>query len=124
MLITTMGFLLASQSSFLLASQSSAEHALPLDDPINATRVLVSYYSDSGWTKALAEEVAAAVSASPDTRVQLTRTNETSCADMLGADGIIFGSPVYMGTMASEVKALIDKIQKVGGSSSLIGFAR
>jgi NAD(P)H dehydrogenase (quinone) len=102
-----------------------------------SSTILISYFSVSGWTKALAEEVAKGCINSSSATVLFRRTNETTCNDILSADGIIMGSPVYLGTMASEVKAVLEKIQlecvgypsdalrnKVGGAFATGGHVR
>lgn len=90
-----------------------------------AATVLIVYYSRSGNTKKMADFVAQGA-ASQGVEVELKEVTETTIDDLLAADGIIMGSPTYYGTMAWEMKKLIDdsvryhgKLKgKVGGAFS------
>jgi len=94
-------------------------------------KLLIVYYSRSGNTKAMAELIADG-SRSAGAEVELKTVADTNVDDLLAADAIIMGSPTYYGTMAAEMKKLLDdsvsrhgKLEdKVGGaftSSANIG---
>ncbi|MDW7711029.1 MAG: flavodoxin family protein [Deferrisomatales bacterium] len=70
--------------------------------------VLVSYSSRSGNTEKLARAVARGAEAE-GAAVSLKRAAETTKEDLLAADGIVLGSPVYFGTATAEMKDLIDR---------------
>ena len=70
-------------------------------------RVLVVYYSRSGNTEAMARLVAEGVE-SGNVEVECKKVADTSVDDLLAADGIVLGSPTYYGTMAAEIKKLLD----------------
>ncbi|MBU2617567.1 MAG: NAD(P)H-dependent oxidoreductase [Euryarchaeota archaeon] len=70
-------------------------------------KVLVTYYSKTGHTEELAKAVAEGVREAGGTAA-LKKVSEVDVAELPTYDGIIIGSPVYFGTMASEVKKLID----------------
>lgn len=72
-------------------------------------QVLVLYYSKSGNTKKLAEAIAEGVLQVADATCILKSVSEVSKEDFLSSDGIIAGSPVYFGTMASELKEIFDR---------------
>ena len=72
-------------------------------------QVLVMYYSRSGNTKKLALEIAKGVEEVEDVKCVLKSVSEVTKEDFVDSDGIIAGSPVYFGTMASELKEVIDK---------------
>lgn len=72
-------------------------------------KVLVVYYSRSGNTRAMAEHVAAGCREVPGVQVDLKPVADVTPDDLLGYDGIIMGSPVYYGSMAAELKSLIDE---------------
>ena len=72
-------------------------------------QVLVMYYTKSGNTKKLAEEVARGVQEVKDVTCLLKPISEITGEDFLVSDGIIAGSPVYFGTMAAEMKEIFDK---------------
>jgi len=72
------------------------------------SRVLVVYYSRSGNTKRMAEVIAKGV-AGGGVDVDLLPVGDVTPDDLLDYDGIVMGSPVYYGTMAAEIKQLIDE---------------
>ena len=77
-------------------------------------RVLVGYYSRSGNTRKLAETVAAAIEAGGHA-VDCKEVGDIEVDSLTGYDGIILGTPVYYGTMAAEVKKLLDESVKLHG---------
>ena len=94
--------------------------------------LLICYYSRSGNTRKMAEKILQGAETVHGVDVSLKKCKETSIEDLLGADGIIMGSPTYFGVMAAETKDLIDRsvkyfgkmVGKVGGaftSSGAIG---
>ena len=95
-------------------------------------KVLISYFSKSGNTKAMAQHIKEGLDALGDVDVVLKKVQDTKIDDLRSSDGIIIGSPTYFGVMATEVKKLMDKsiqcygklVDKVGGaftSSGMIG---
>lgn len=71
-------------------------------------KILVTYYSRTGNTKAMAEYVAqGAVAANAD--VVLKHIEQVTAKQLLEYDGIIIGSPTYYGMMAAEIKKLLDE---------------
>ncbi|MCX7705364.1 MAG: flavodoxin domain-containing protein [bacterium] len=93
--------------------------------------VLVVYYSKTGNTEKMAQEIAKGV-LSEEIEVQVKKVEQTDAKELLDYDGIIVGSPTYFGTPAWEIKKLFDDsvrfygkmIGKVGGaftSSANIG---
>ena len=73
-------------------------------------QVLVVYYSRSGNTKALAQEVAQGVREVDGVECVVKLAGEVTKEDFLAADGVIAGSPVYFGTMAAPLKDLFDRL--------------
>ena len=71
-------------------------------------QVLILYFSKSGNTKKLAENIANGVTASGAEAVVRT-TAEVTKDDFLNAAGVIAGSPVYFGVMAGELKKIFDE---------------
>lgn len=78
-------------------------------------KMLICYYSRSGNTAKMAEEVAAGAREVTPVSVDLRPIGEVSPDALLNFDCIVIGSPVYYGTMAAEVKDLIDKSVKHHG---------
>jgi len=72
-------------------------------------QVLIMYYSRGGNTKKLAEEIAKGVQEAGNVECILKPVKEVTKEDFLSSDAIIAGSPVYFGTMASELKEVFDK---------------
>jgi NAD(P)H dehydrogenase (quinone) len=68
-----------------------------------AQNILVTYYSKTAHTQSLAEEVAKGASSIPGVQVVLKRIDQTTTKDLLAADAIILGSPVYNANLAPEV---------------------
>jgi len=78
-------------------------------------RVLVIYYSRSGNTEKMARHVADGVLREPHVDVDVKPVQHVHVEDLLDADGIIIGSPTYYGSMASEIKTLLDASIKFHG---------
>jgi NAD(P)H dehydrogenase (quinone) len=83
------------------------------------TNIAIVYFSGTGHTHLMAEAVAAGVRQVPDTNVELLRItgeqivhgrwkNDEILEKLLAADGIVFGSPTYMGGVSGQFKAFID----------------
>ena len=72
-------------------------------------KVLVVYYSRTGHTKAMAEAVGEGAAEIEDVEVEVESVEDTTPDDLLGPDGLVFGSPVYYGTMGAPLKELFDK---------------
>ncbi|MFC1498571.1 flavodoxin family protein [Verrucomicrobiota bacterium] len=77
-------------------------------------KVLIVYYSRSGNTEKMAELVAKGVRQSNAETIVKSAEN-TNVDDFLEADGVILGSPTYYGTMAAEIKRLLDDSVKFHG---------
>jgi len=71
-------------------------------------QILVAYSSRSGNTEKLARAVARGAEQA-GTRVVVKRAAEVVKEDLIAADGIILGSPVYFGTPTAEMIDLIDR---------------
>lgn len=78
-------------------------------------KVLVCYYSRGGNTAKMAEAVREGAAEVKGVKVGVKKVGDTTPGDLLEADGIIMGSPVYYGTMAAELKGLIDESVKFHG---------
>jgi NAD(P)H dehydrogenase (quinone) len=77
-------------------------------DSISSVTVLIAYHSVSGNTEKMAQGVAEGVKAVSGTKVVLKRVGEVATDDLLAADAVIIGSPVYFGNMSGEVKTFFD----------------
>jgi len=91
--------------------------------------VLITYYSRSGNTQKMAEAVAEGARGVSGVKVEVRQVEDLTPDDLLPPDAIIMGSPVYYGTMAAELKKLIDEsvkhhgklVGKVGGAFASSG---
>jgi NAD(P)H dehydrogenase (quinone) len=89
-------------------------------------QVLVMYYSKSGNTEKLAQEIAKGVNEVDGVDCLVKSTSEVTKDDFIESDGIIAGSPVYFGVMAAEMKDIFDKfvgIRKKMGDKIGAAFA-
>jgi NAD(P)H dehydrogenase (quinone) len=71
--------------------------------------VLVVYHSVGGHTRVMAEAVASGASSVSETNVKLVSVAEASIDDVLAADAIIVGSPVYNANVAPAVQEFINR---------------
>jgi NAD(P)H dehydrogenase (quinone) len=93
-------------------------------------KILVAYYSRTGNTKKMAEAVAQGVK-EENVTCDVKEIRKVSVDDLLGYEALIFGSPTYYGSMAAELKKLIDDsvkhhgklAGKVGGAFTSSGMA-
>jgi NAD(P)H dehydrogenase (quinone) len=76
--------------------------------------VLILYHSRSGNTEEMAKTIEEGAK-SEGVKVVRKKVAKATLQDLLKADGIILGSPTYYGTMASEMKAFIDRSVKIHG---------
>ncbi len=93
--------------------------------------VLIMYYSKGGNTRKLAEAIAEGVEQADGVEAVLRHTRDVNKDDFVSADGLIVGSPVYFGTMAAQLKQVLDEFvsvrrkmeNKVGAAFSTSGDA-
>jgi len=78
-------------------------------------KILIIYYSRSGNTQKMAEYVAGGIKVEGDMDLEVKKVQDTKVEDLVRADGIIIGSPTYYGSMAWEIKKLIDESVKYHG---------
>jgi len=96
-----------------------------------AMNVLVLYYSKGGNTRKLADAIAEGAGSVDGVEAVLRHTREVTKEDFVAADGLIVGSPVYFGTMAAQLKIVLDEFvgvrkkmeNKVGAVFSTAGDA-
>ncbi|MFM2392025.1 MAG: hypothetical protein RLZZ546_2 [Bacteroidota bacterium] len=71
--------------------------------------ILIAFYSKTAHTQSMAEEVAKGAQSIPGVQVIIKRIDQTATKDLLDADAIIIGSPVYNANIAPEVVQFISK---------------
>lgn len=89
-------------------------------------QVLIAFHSDYAHTQAVADAIAAGAKAAladvgKAADVSLKQAVDVSLDDMCVADVLIFGSPVHMGSMAWQMKKLIDSSAKLWLAGELEG---
>ncbi|MFH1369741.1 MAG: flavodoxin domain-containing protein [Planctomycetota bacterium] len=84
---------------------------------------IVIYYSRSGNTKQMAEMVAKAMN-DGGLGTDCKSIDKVKVDDLLGYDAIVVGSPTYYGSMAAQIKQLIDdSVVKHGQLDGKVGAA-
>lgn len=73
--------------------------------------VLVTYHSGTGHTEKLARGVIEGAKSLADTTVVVRQVEQVTAEDLLSADALVVGSPVYWSNMAGPVKTFIDNWQ-------------
>jgi NAD(P)H dehydrogenase (quinone) len=77
-------------------------------------KALVIYYSRTGNTKKMAESVAEGIK-NEGMEVVIKEAKDVDADELLNYDAIAIGSPTYYGSMASEIKNLLDESVKFHG---------
>ncbi|MFH1269807.1 MAG: flavodoxin domain-containing protein [Candidatus Omnitrophota bacterium] len=77
-------------------------------------KALVIYYSRSGNTRKMAESVAEGIK-SAGMEAVIKDVKDMDAQELLEYDAIAIGSPTYYGTMAAEIKKLLDDSVKFHG---------
>ena len=73
-------------------------------------KILVVYASDYGNTEKMANAVAAGVRSVTAGEAVVKKAEEVTADDITASDGIVFGSPVHMGSMDWRIKKMIDTV--------------
>lgn len=87
--------------------------ALSLEEAA-AQNVLVTYYSQGGHTRAMAESVAAGAGTDPRAEVRFLPVDRATQDDVLWADAIIVGTPVHGANVAAPVQTFISQWPYLG----------
>jgi multimeric flavodoxin WrbA len=72
-------------------------------------RVLITYHSQTGNTRRMAEAVAEGVRAADNSEAILKKAFDTLSGDIRACDAIVFCSPEYFGYMSGAIKDLFDR---------------
>ena len=78
-------------------------------------KALIAYYSRSGNTQDMAELIAEGAK-DKGVDVVVKKVQDVEPKELKGYDGIVIGSPTYYGSMAAEVKKLLDESVKFHGA--------
>ena len=79
------------------------------------SRMLIAYYSRSGNTKAMAESLAKGAGEVAGVEVDVKALGDVGVQDLKAYDAIVLGSPTYYGSMAADVKKLLDESVAIHG---------
>lgn len=74
----------------------------------SAARVLVAYYSLSGYTEQMARGVVEGAQRVPGVVVVLKKVEDVTQPDLETADGLVLGGPTYYGGIPGKMKVLLD----------------
>lgn len=77
-------------------------------------KILVIYYSRSGNTKKMADFIVKGIKGA-GVEPALKDVKDVAVEELLNYEGIIIGSPTYYGTMAADIKRLLDDSVKFHG---------
>ena len=80
-------------------------------------KVLIVYYSKTGHTEKMADAIEEAIRQA-GVEVVKKKVEEVQAEELLKYDGIIIGTPTYYGTLAWQIKKLIDDSVKFHGKLS------
>lgn len=73
-------------------------------------KVLIAVHSETGHTRALAEQAMAGAKSVGGVEVVLKNSSDVRAEDVQGAAGILIGTPVHWQTMSAETKKLLDRM--------------
>ena len=72
-------------------------------------RMLICYYTRTKHTHHMAEAVAEGAKQAPGVKVDVRPVDKVQARELLDYDAVVIGSPTYYGSMAAEIKKLIDE---------------
>ena len=94
----------ASLAAGVLLTSRSSQAQVASDQ----ARVLIAYHSVTGNTEKMAQGVADGAKSVAGATADLKRVSDVTTEDLLSADAVIVGSPVYFGNVSGEVKTFLD----------------
>lgn len=89
------------------------------------TKILVCYYSRSGTTEKMAQEIAEGIEESDaEVDYDLKHVEDAEVDNLIDYDGVVLGSPTYYGLPAGEMKEFIDEsVTHHGKLDGMVGGA-
>ena len=94
----------ASLAAGVLLTSRSSQAQVASDQ----AKVLIAYHSVTGNTEKMAQGVADGAKSVAGATADLKRVSDVTTEDLLSADAVIVGSPVYFGNVSGEVKTFLD----------------
>jgi NAD(P)H dehydrogenase (quinone) len=89
----------------------------------DSTQVLIVYYSKTGNTKTMAENVARGAREIDSTSVKLLSVENVKAVDIANADAIIVGTPVYSANVSPQMQEFINSWPFDGSMKNKVGAA-
>ncbi len=74
------------------------------------TRILVSYYSETGNTEKIARAIGKGAASVPGVDVTLRKTGDVRDEDIPRYDGIVLGTPIHWSNLSVEAKRFLDRV--------------
>ena len=78
-------------------------------------KLLITYYTRTHHTEHMAETIAEGARGVDGAEIEVKSADEVDPKGLAGYDGIVMGTPVYYGTLAAELKKLLDESIAVHG---------
>ena len=78
-------------------------------------KMLICYYTRTGHTEHMAEAIASGAREVEGLDVAVKPVADVEARELLEYDAIVLGSPTYYGSMAAEIKKLIDESVAIHG---------
>ncbi len=76
-------------------------------------RILIAYHSVTGNTEALAKSLREGMARVDGVEAVVRKTADASAEDILKADGIVLGTPVYWQDMSAESRRFVERVGEV-----------
>lgn len=76
-------------------------------------RILIAYHSETGNTEKMAQAIRKGAASVEGVQVTLRKTAEVKDQEILQADGIVVGTPVYWSNVSAETKRFLDRVGDV-----------
>jgi NAD(P)H dehydrogenase (quinone) len=91
----------------ILLFAAIAAFAQPQPQP--PARILVAYYSETGYTEKLAQSIGKGAASVAGVEVTVRKTVDVKDDDIPAYDGILLGTPVQWSNIATEAKRFLDR---------------
>jgi NAD(P)H dehydrogenase (quinone) len=77
--------------------------------PPAPVRILIAYHSETGNTEAFAKAVRQGAASVGGVEVVIRKTADAGAEEVVRADGILLGAPVYWSSLSAEAKRFLDR---------------
>jgi NAD(P)H dehydrogenase (quinone) len=87
-------------------------------------RILISYYSETGFTEKLAQTIGKGAASVSGVEVTVRKTTDVKDEDIPGYDGILLGTPVQWSNAATEARRFLDRVGAALWKAKVYGDGR